>query len=93
MTNTSQTNSRDGLSPTTKLWLFLTPIVVVLTYLFVTTNHEVIDSHEQANDRAAIKSCWKNHANTPLSPIEQKYVAEACEFMENEFLLKYRSKP
>ncbi|MCB5186735.1 hypothetical protein LG200_01805 [Methylobacillus caricis] len=93
MTNATQQNSGNGLSLKAKLWLFLAPIVVVLTYLFVTTKHEAIDTKELANDREAIKSCWKNHANTPLSPTEKKYVAEACEFMENEFLLKYRTKP
>lgn len=75
------------------LWLFIVVFIsaALLYYLFGTP--AVPDSAEQRNDRAAIKDCWKRHANSALSPTELKYVAEACEFMENEFLLKYRQNP
>ncbi|MCB5191451.1 hypothetical protein LG198_12000 [Methylobacillus arboreus] len=75
------------------LWLFILVLIgaALLYYIFGTS--PVPDSQEQRNDRAAIKDCWQRHANSPLSPTELKYVAEACEFMENEFILKYRQDP
>ncbi|MFJ5445872.1 hypothetical protein ACIKP9_06485 [Methylobacillus methanolivorans] len=75
------------------LWLFIFVFVgaVLLYYIFGTP--AAPDSLEQRNDRAAIEDCWKRHANSALSPTELKYVAEACEFMENEFVLKYRQNP
>ncbi|ABE48932.1 hypothetical protein Mfla_0662 [Methylobacillus flagellatus KT] len=75
------------------LWLFIVVFIsaVLLYYLFGTP--VIPESMEQRNDRAAIKDCWKRHAQSALSPTELKYVAEACEFMENEFILKYRQDP
>ena len=75
------------------LWLFILVFVsaALLYYIFGTPTAP--DSLEQRNDRASIADCWKRHANSALSPTELKYVAEACEFMENEFVVKYRQNP
>lgn len=75
------------------LWLFMFALMTAALLYYILGNSSVPDSQEQGNDRAAIKDCWQRHADSPLSPTELKYVAEACEFMENEFILKYRQNP
>lgn len=77
----------------TWLWLFFLVFTGAVLFYYFFGTLSAPDSVELNNDRAAIEDCWQRHANAPLSPTELKYVAEACEFMENEFVLKYRQNP
>ena len=77
----------------TWLGLFILVFVGAVLFYYFFGTLSTPDSVELRNDRAAIQDCWQRHANAPLSPTELKYVAEACEFMENEFVLKYRQNP
>lgn len=75
------------------MWLGIAALIALALLYYALSPSPIANSAEQKADRSAIKDCWKRHQNSPLSPTELKFVAEACEFMENEFILKYRQHP
>lgn len=48
---------------------------------------------EKSQARYAIDLCWENQRKKSLPPDQQRFIAGACEMMEQKFVEKYRHKP
>lgn len=69
-----------------KLLLFL----VILTLCACERTQE---ERERDNAEAAIKLCWEEQAKKSNTPDMARFVAGACETMEDRFVKKYNRKP
>lgn len=48
---------------------------------------------QQARERNAIATCWDSQAKKSLDPGEQRFVASACEKMEDDYRKKWGHNP
>lgn len=75
------------------LWWLALIIPVALLLMMVVLGALVGKPDEQSNARSAIQMCWKEQQRKSLEPGLQRFVAGACERMENEFRAQYRAEP
>jgi hypothetical protein len=66
-------------------------VLIVLTLL--TACNETPEEHERSVARLAIQNCWEDQSKKSLEPGEARFIAMACEKMENDFRQKYGFKP
>lgn len=66
-------------------------ILLVLVVLIQAGNTPEAKAKSEA--RAAIELCWKEQGRKSLDPGTQRFVAGACETMENSFRERYRVNP
>lgn len=50
-------------------------------------------SEERARARDAISLCWEEQSRKSLDPASARFVAGACELLEERYAAKYRRKP
>lgn len=51
------------------------------------------EGQEKARQRQAIDSCWSEQQKKSLDPASQRFVAGACERMEEKFMQQHGHKP
>lgn len=73
------------------LWIPLGLLAAFFGYGIVASSSP--EAEEKAKARAAIAHCWDGYEAKSLAPGEQRFIAGACELMEQEFLTKYGFKP
>ena len=66
-------------------------VFVFLIFFIKACNDPTIG--ERGNAQSAIELCWKEQGRKSLTPGEQRFIAGACEKMEEKFEAKYGVKP
>lgn len=51
------------------------------------------EGQERARERDAIDLCWRDHERRSLDANSRQFVAQTCEFMEQEFRKKHGREP
>lgn len=73
------------------LWVPLGSVGLFLFWAMVRT--PTIEETEMQGQRAAIEYCWKEQARKSLDPSSQRFIAGACELMEDRFRKRFNSNP
>ncbi|WP_212684821.1 hypothetical protein [Undibacterium baiyunense] len=68
-------------------------IGAVIFILIIAGLNQSPEDKEKANNRDAISLCWENQAKKSNTPEEARFIAGACEMMEENFIKKYGVKP
>ncbi|WP_323142806.1 hypothetical protein [Massilia phyllosphaerae] len=66
---------------------------VIFLAVLLTACTETPEQHEKSVARLAISNCWDDQSKKSLEPGEARFIAMACEKMENDFITKYGVKP
>jgi hypothetical protein len=51
------------------------------------------EAKQRAKERTAIDYCWKEQRRASLTPAEARFIAGACEKMEDDFRAKHHRNP
>lgn len=65
----------------------------VFIFAWVYTNSQDPGVKARGKERAAIKLCWDDYGRKSLAPAEQRFIAGACERMENDYRTKWGRNP
>lgn len=79
--------------PRTKWWLWI-PLGLIAAFLvFGAIVGGSPEAQEKGRERDAIALCWQDHERKSLDPSTKRFVASACEMMEQRFTTKHGHKP
>jgi ribosomal protein L40E len=79
--------------PRTKWWLWV-PLGAVAAFLaFGAVVGNTPEGKQSAQERMAIDLCWSEQSRKSLSSSETRFVAGACEMMEERFRAKWNRAP
>lgn len=68
-------------------------IFVVLAFMFFSQKSKEPASVEKFKSQDAIKFCWSEYEKKSNTDAEKRFIAKACEQMEEDFVKKYGRKP
>jgi len=71
--------------PRSKRWLVVLLVVVAVIFIWGLSISSTPEAKAKARERAAIDLCWEDYKRKSLDPATQRFVASACEMMENKF--------
>jgi hypothetical protein len=75
-------------------WIIGLPILTLILLIAVGACLEKDpEFRAKTQAREAIKMCWEQQSRKSLTPGEARFIAGACEKMEQEYREKYRSNP
>jgi len=74
-----------------KLGIALAVVVGILFVLYLYGSTP--EAKQQSTERMAIELCWKEQGRKSNDPGTARFVAGACERMEQDFKNKWRSNP
>jgi hypothetical protein len=75
-------------------WWIVAPIAAFAGMLLLgTIVGSSPDAQERAHERAVIRQCWSSYEQKSLTPAEKRFVAGACESMEEKFVQKHGRRP
>lgn len=77
----------------TRWWLVIPGMLVAAFLIFALINPSTPEDEERIKQRTAIEFCWQEHERKSLDPGTKRFVASACERMENEFRRRFRREP
>lgn len=66
---------------------------VIALLVFVVAAGNTPEAKAKADARAAIEFCWKEQQRKSLDPSSQRFVASACESLEQKFRDQYHVNP
>lgn len=95
MSSTAKACPKCGAKPPSgpKWWLWVPLGLVVAFILFGATVADTPEAQERARERRAIELCWDEQKRKSLDPSAQRFVAGACEMMEQRFREKHGRNP
>lgn len=95
MTDQLQTPASSGLGKGGCLWLMLVGIGIIVLVFSVIIYSITRPSTEtvQANERAAIASCWKRANDEAAKPTSRSFAKDSCLEMEKQYRIKFGSEP
>lgn len=79
--------------PKTKWWLWVPLGLVGAFLMFGAMVGNSPEAQEKSQARSAIDLCWSEQKRKSLDAGAQRFVAGACEMMENKFAQKYGHRP
>jgi len=68
-------------------------VLLTLGIVLLAGCEETPEQHEKSVARLAIENCHEDQQKKSLEPGEARFIARACEKMEDEFTAKYGVKP
>lgn len=74
-------------------WWLVIPILSIVAILLISAASQPAPVTEKSRDQAAIKICWQEHDRKSLTPVEKRFIAGACEKMEQDFVAQHGGKP
>jgi hypothetical protein len=78
--------------PQSKRWLWVSAMLLTMLAVIILVEAQSPASTAMAQAQAAIDSCWQAQQRKSLGPEEQRYVAKACETMEERFFERFGSR-
>lgn len=81
----------EGLMTTVKVIACLAVAFVV--YALLAAKFRSPEDQERIDKRSAIEHCWENQGKKSLDPGTARFVASACERMEDDYTKRYGRKP
>lgn len=67
--------------------------VIALSLIVLAGCDNSPEAKEKAKKRDAIDYCWSTHEKKSISEAEKRFIASACEKMEDDFKSKYGVNP
>lgn len=85
-----------GAKPKKFKWWLWYPLGGVATFFLIgifSNSNSSPEAKEKNRAREAISICWKDYESKSFDPATKRFVAGACEMMEQKFKDKYHDTP
>lgn len=76
-----------------KIFLVIAVAVLAIFFAFGFAISSSPEGEQRSKDRAAIDYCWQEQRRASLAPDEARFIAGACEKMEDDFRAKHGRSP
>lgn len=76
-----------------KIFLGIVGILIFIFIIFAMQVSNSPEAEEKYKERQAIKWCWDQQGKKSNEPGTARFIAGACEKMENDYLNKWGVKP
>lgn len=75
-------------------WVIGLPVLVLISLIAIgSCLNKDPEFRAKSQAKYAIELCWERQSKKSLTPAEARFIAGACEMMEQEYRDKYRSNP